>query len=110
MGLEMRWPEDKQKSSCRRKTGRLGSSAVQIPAPGLRLDSGTAALLSPAFKEEVEGRDEHVKDTTSGPGGAGSTKMKNPNSKTRKPNGSSKKTWDTGQRSNRKAKRSRGCE
>lgn len=43
MGLEMRWPEDKQKSSCRRKTGRLGSSAVQVPAPGLRLDSGDSS-------------------------------------------------------------------
>lgn len=73
-------------------------------------------LLSLAFKEEVEGREEHVKrhhcacdETTLGPGGASSTKMRNPNSKTRKSNGSSKKTWDAGQRSNRKAKRSRGC-
>lgn len=102
--------------SCSRKTGQPGSSAVQVPTPGLRLDSGDSSAAESGVQGGGGGqrgtRERHhcaCDETTSGPGGAGSTKMRNPNSKTRKSNGSSKKTWDAGQRSNRKAKRSRGC-
>lgn len=97
--------------SCRRKAGRHRLRRLAVQALALvRAAFWTTArrLQSQKFRGEVErctcerhchtcGGDE----TTWGTGGAGSTTMQNPDSKT------SKRTWESGQRNNRKAKRNK---